>query len=70
LSWDGLKAIWGSHRSNVYVAGPANRVLHYDGEAWTPQTTARPEGLTVITGVEDQVFAGGYNGVVLQYRYE
>ena len=38
-SWPGLSAVWGTSTSDVWAAGNAGAVVHWDGGSWALQET-------------------------------
>jgi len=60
-------AIHGSGPSNIYVVGPAGKILHYDGTTWTQQTSPTKEHLYgVWVDPSGTAFAVGNKGTIIQ----
>ena len=61
-----LYGIWGTSPSNIYALGQDGAILHYDGTAWTAETSGTTEKLNAIWGVtETNIYAVGENGTLL-----
>lgn len=64
-----LRSIWGSSGSDIFVAGAAGSVLHYDGSTWTPMASVTGQVLNSIWGSSgSNVFAVGENGTIIHYN--
>ena len=63
-----LNAVHGRSSKCVYAVGSNGKIIHYDGDKWTELPTSAPESLAgVWVGPGGEVFAVGYQGVVLHY---
>ena len=64
--------IWGSSPSDVFVVGCLGTILHYDGDTWSPMSSAATLGSCDFYGVwgssSSDVFAIGSYGTILHYR--
>jgi hypothetical protein len=47
---ESLHALWGSARDDVWAAGEAGTILHFDGERWTAMNSHSVRNLLSITG--------------------
>jgi C-terminal processing protease CtpA/Prc/photosystem II stability/assembly factor-like uncharacterized protein len=64
-----LQAIWGSSSSDVFAAGDAGTILHYNGQTWNTMTSGASSDLKGIWGISStDVFAVGYSGTILHYN--
>ncbi|MDB4993111.1 MAG: Glucosyltransferase-I precursor [Myxococcaceae bacterium] len=60
-------ALWAAGPNELFVVGDEGSIQHYDGNAWTKQSSGTTRRLTAIWGTgPDDVFAGG-NGALLHY---
>jgi hypothetical protein len=71
-----LYSIWGSSASDVWVGGPHNTLLHFDGTSWTPTTVSGVGDIAGLWGAaSDDVWAwntgwtGHYNGSTWSWSY-
>lgn len=63
-----LNAAWGSSPSDVFAAGYAGSMLHYDGTSWTAMATGVDVSLYGVTGTSHtDVWAVGKAGTVLHF---
>jgi hypothetical protein len=67
-----LFSVWGSSPSDVFAAGTAGTMLHYDGSTWSAMTSGTGADLARVWGlsVADVFAVGGFesgNGVILHY---
>jgi hypothetical protein len=64
-----LKTLWGISDQNVFSAGDLGIALHFDGVAWTPQTSTTVFDLKTLwagpIGAGFLAFAAGTSGVIL-----
>jgi hypothetical protein len=72
-----LLAVWGRAADDVYAVGFGGTVLHYDGVAWTRETTTSTQPLTAVHGLPldpealptdpaPATVAVGWRGVILE----
>lgn len=55
-----LNAIWGRNAADIYAAGNAGAVLHYDGKTWSPIDRGVPNvDFTDVFGYSDDVYLVG-----------
>jgi hypothetical protein len=66
-----LNAVWGSSPSNVVAVGDSGLIVHYDGTAWTPQTSGTTQHLNAVwgsgSGTSAVIFALGNGGTILSF---
>jgi hypothetical protein len=64
-----LNAVWSSSPTNVVAVGDSGFVVHYDGTAWTPQTSGTTQHLNAVWGSASGVaiFAVGDGGTILSF---
>jgi hypothetical protein len=63
-----LRAIWGSAPDDVWAAGDAGEMLHYDGATWSPVATPTLRALYAIWGsARDDVWAVGSAGATIHW---
>src|SRR5262249_8272312 len=63
-----LFAVWGSGRSDVFVAGYGGTILHYDGSRWLPLSSGTTAELSGVWGSGPRdVFAVGEMGTILHF---
>jgi PKD repeat protein len=61
-----LYGIWGTSPSNIYAVGQDGAILHYDGTAWTAETSGTTEKLNAVWGLsETNIYVVGENGTLL-----
>ncbi|MFC1925912.1 WD40/YVTN/BNR-like repeat-containing protein [Chloroflexota bacterium] len=60
-----LHGIWGSSPSDIYAVGSWDSILHYDGSSWSQMTIGTSCHLQGIWGSSSDVFAVGYDGIIL-----
>jgi hypothetical protein len=71
-----LLAIWGDSATDIWAVGFAGTIIHYDGLAWTNETTTATLTLTSVHGIArnpmamppeplNPLFAVGWNGTIL-----
>jgi hypothetical protein len=59
-AWTNLKSIWGTAEDDVWAVGAGGVILHYDGTAWTQQTSPTTSTLyDVWAGAADDAWAVG-----------
>jgi hypothetical protein len=76
----GFLSVWGSSSGDVFVtgyegeplagndSGRAGRILHYDGNKWSPMSAPETDWLGNIWGSSaSDVFASGYGGTIMHY---
>jgi hypothetical protein len=61
-----LHALWGLNADDLYAAGEAGVVLHFDGRAWRRLEVPATGTLTCITGATGDVWIGGERGTLLK----
>lgn len=65
---DNLLGIWGSGPKNVWAAGDAGRIVHFDGNKWDLVHTGIADYLAGVWGSSRKdVWITGYNGRVLRF---
>ncbi len=63
-----LRTVWGNAADDVFVAGEAGAIFHYDGTDWTSMTSTTTEWLNGLwSSSATDVFAVGENGTVVHY---
>jgi hypothetical protein len=61
----GMVSIWGMAANDIYVAGDAGSIVHYDGTGWTLQPSGETMFMTGVWGsASTDVWAIGANGIV------
>ena len=64
-----ITAIDGFSESDVYAAGYAGKVWHFDGDKWSAVDLPTNVNLTSLRCASDgNVYVGGYNGVLIRGR--
>jgi hypothetical protein len=64
----GALGVWGRSRSDVFVVGGDDTILHYDGKAWSSITSPTKNHLYGIWGSSiSNIFAVGKGGTILHY---
>ena len=55
-----LDCVWGLAGDDVYAVGALGTILHYDGQAWTPEDSGITDRLWAVRGLpgEDPVALG------------
>ncbi len=65
---DNLLGVWGSGPKNVWAAGDAGRIVHFDGNKWDLVHTGIADYLAGVWGSSRKdVWITGYNGRVLRF---
>ncbi|MCP4104740.1 MAG: hypothetical protein GY749_04260 [Desulfobacteraceae bacterium] len=65
---ENLSSIWGTSENNVFAAGSAGTILHFNGNEWTEMSASTLYYLRSIWGTsENNVFAVGEQGTILHY---
>ena len=65
---ENFRSVWGSGPNDVFVVGAGGSIFHYDGSAWTRQTSGTTSFLNDVWGSSSSdVFAVGGNGEILHY---
>lgn len=62
-----LSAIWGSAAADIWAAGDAGTILHYDGVEWTRTDTPTDARIEDLHGDECSVWAVGAGGTVWRW---
>jgi hypothetical protein len=66
-----LNAVWSSSPTYVTAVGDSGFVVHYDGTAWTPQTSGTTQHLNAVwgsgSGTGGLIFAVGNGGTILSF---
>jgi hypothetical protein len=66
-----LNAVWSSSPTDVFAVGDSGFVVHYDGTAWTPQTSGTTQHLNAVwgsgSGTGAAIFAVGNGGTILSF---
>lgn len=63
-----FSAIWGSSPTDVWVAGEAGALLHYDGASWSVAVSGTESGLRALSGTSAKdVWAAGLDGTLLHF---
>jgi hypothetical protein len=66
-----LNAVWGSSPNYAIAVGDSGLVVHYDGTAWTPQTSGTTQHLNAVwgsgSGTGAAIFAVGNGGTILSF---
>jgi hypothetical protein len=66
-----LNAVWSNSPSYATAVGDSGFVVHYDGVAWTPQTSATTQHLNAVwgsgSGAGAAIFAVGDGGTILSF---
>jgi len=66
---DDLRGVWGSSSSDIFAAGYGGTIAHYNGSAWSSQTSGTTNNLYGVWGSSSSdVFAVGYGGTILHYN--
>jgi len=66
---DDLRGVWGSSSSDVFAVGYDGTIAHYNGSAWSSQTSSTTNDLRGVWGSSSSdVFAVGYDGTILHYN--
>lgn len=64
-----LRGLWGAAPGDVWAVGDAGTVLHWDGIAWQPVTTATLATLRAVWGRDaTTVYAAGSGGTILRWN--
>ncbi len=66
-SGSGVSAMWGSSSTDVFGVG--QRILHWNGTAWTAMTSPTTETLQAVWGSSSgNIFAVGRGGAIIRYN--
>jgi hypothetical protein len=49
----GLSSLWGSSDRDIWAAGPAGRLLHFDGESWLRSDPGTRSDILSVGGSSD-----------------
>jgi hypothetical protein len=66
-----LNAVWSSAPNYATAVGDSGLIVHYDGSAWTPQTSGTTQHLEALWGIASgasaTIFAVGGGGTILSF---
>jgi hypothetical protein len=63
-----FSAVWGASATDVWVAGEAGTLLHWNGSTWTQVATGTENGLRAITGTsKTDIWAAGLDGTLIHF---
>jgi hypothetical protein len=62
-----LHAIWVGANDNIYAAGEAGTVVHYDGTMWSPLMPPSNDTLVGVWGTGDELYVVAQNGNAFHY---
>jgi len=63
-----MNGAWAISSNDVWMAGNAGALMHWDGKSWTASLAPTPDALAAVWGSsENDVYAAGANGTVLHF---
>lgn len=64
----GLRDVWGSSATDVFMVGEKGVIVHFDGAMWTVMDSGTREDLHAVWGLSaTDVYAVGDNGTIVHY---